>query len=348
MQDKAISPSLGVSVVVCCHNSAHLLPETLGRLAAQAFKGAIPPCEVIVVDNASTDKTSEIAAASWPVDCRIPLRVVVEPELGLTAARLRGIAEARHELVCFIDDDNRVNSNWLETVSLLVCEHPEVGAFGGQIEAISEKTLPIWFDRFQNFYAVGQQGEKAGDVTESRGYLWGAGLCLRRRAWQTLSDNNFHFRLSDRKGQLLSSGGDAELCYALRLAGWRLWYEPRLKMQHFIPESRLTWDYLRRVSRGFGAATAGIDAYELAIHSPARGVDNLRQTWGWQILATIKALFRNPLKLLRASLSLMEGDPDVLQIENLWGRLLELLRNRRNYVLNLRLMKARPTTTPQI
>jgi hypothetical protein len=53
--------------------------------------------------------------------------------------------------------------------------------------------------------------------------------------------------------------------HALRLAGWRLWYKPRLRMQHFLPESRLQWDYLRQVSRGFGAATAGIDAYEMAI-----------------------------------------------------------------------------------
>ncbi|HVS80691.1 MAG TPA: glycosyltransferase [Pyrinomonadaceae bacterium] len=329
--------SEGVSIVVCCHNSAWLLPETLDRLAAQQFTGPLPPCEVIVVDNASTDQTSTVARENWPPDCPIPLRVVPEPQLGLTSARLRGIVEANYALVCFVDDDNRVSSNWLETVSNLASEHDDVGAFGGQIEAIAEKTLPPWFHRFQNYYAVGQQGDKAGDVTDSRGYLWGAGLCLRKRAWQMLSENQFSFLLSDRKGQALSAGGDAELCYALRLAGWRLWYEPRLRMQHFLPESRLQWDYLRRVSRGFGAATAGIDAYEMAIkNGPTGSIQSARRTWSWQTLATISYLLRKPFKLLRASLSSMEGDADVLQIENLWGRLLELLNNRRNYVSNLR------------
>jgi hypothetical protein len=184
---------------------------------------------------------------------------------------------------------------------------------------------------------VGQQADKAGDVTDSRGYLWGAGLCIRKRAWQALTEKNFSFRLSDRKGRALSAGGDAELCYALRLAGWRLWYEPRLRMQHFLPESRLQWDYLRRVSRGFGAATAGIDAYDMAIKElPTGTTENMRRTWGWQTLATIKYLLQNPFKLLRAPLSSMEGDADVLRIESLWGRLLELLKNRRNYISNLR------------
>jgi hypothetical protein len=108
-------------------------------------------------------------------------------------------------------------------------------------------------------------------------------------------------------------------------------------MQHFLPESRLQWDYLRRVSRGFGAATAGIDAYDMAIKElPTGTTENMRRTWGWQTLATIKYLLQNPFKLLRAPLSSMEGDADVLRIESLWGRLLELLKNRRNYISNLR------------
>lgn len=338
--------SEGVSIVVCCHNSARLLPETLARLAAQEFTRPLPPCEVIVVDNASTDQTSTVARESWPPTCPIPLRVVAEPQLGLTSARLRGIVEAKYELVCFVDDDNRVSSNWLETVANLASEHDDVGAFGGHIEAIAEGSLPVWFQRFQNYYAVGEQGDQAGDVTDSRGYLWGAGLCLRKRAWQMLTENHFSFLLSDRKGQTLSAGGDAELCYALRLAGWRLWYEPRLRMQHFLPESRLQWDYLRRVSRGFGAATAGIDAYEMVIKNGSTGsIRNANRTWSWQTLATIKYLLRKPCKLLRAPLSSMEGDADVLQIENLWGRLLELLKNRRNYVSNLRQVIASKTNS---
>src|ERR1700682_3834 len=329
--------SEGVSIVVCCHNSARLLPETLACLAAQQFSSATPACEVIVVDNASTDQTGETAGASWPDKTRIPLRIVQEPNLGLTSARLRGIAEAKYEFICFVDDDNRVSVDWIENVFRTMTEHPEVGACGGQVEPQPETVLPAWFDSFYSYYALGQQAAEAGDITETRGYLWGAGLCLRKKAWSALAENHFDFLLSDRKGRSLSSGGDAELCYALRLGGWRLWYEPRLTMLHFLPDARLNWSYLRRLSRGFGAATAGFDAYDMALKGkPLDFGQRLRQTWSWQTLATVRYLLRHPLKLLRTALGTMEGDADALFVENLWGRLRELLSHRQTYIANLK------------
>ena len=332
--------SEGVSIVICCYNAGRLLPQTLACLAAQRLSTAPPPAEVIVVDNASSDETARVALDSWPSDCRIPLRVVHEPTPGLTHARLRGIAEARYEIVCFVDQDNRVAPDWIETVATVMAEHGEVGACGGQTEVVADEVLPSWFEQFQNCYAVGPQGNDAGDITDTRGYLWGAGLCLRKRAWQVLSEKQFSFSLYDRRGQELSAGGDAELCYALRLTGWRLWYEPRLKMHHFMTPERLNWAYLRRVSRGFGAATTGFDSYEMAIKgAPAGFTERLRRTWSWQTLATIKALLRKPLKLLRAPLSSMDGDADALRIETLWGRLLDLVKNRENYVFRLRQLK---------
>jgi len=326
----------GVSVIVCCHNSARLLPDTLAGLATQRFNASRPACEIVVIDNASTDQTAAVALASWPADCAIPLKIVREPTLGLTAARLRGIAEASYEFICFVDDDNRVSPDWIETIFQVMIAHPEIGACGGQVQAAPETDLPPWFDRFQNYYAVGQQGG-AGDVTEARGYLWGAGLCLRKTAWDKLAENHFTFLLSDRSGNSLSSGGDAELCYALRLSGWKLWYEPQLTMSHFLPAARLQWSYLRRLSRAFGAATLSLDAYEFALKGKPHGfLDRCRRTWAWQTLATFKYLWRRPLKLLTAPFSPQEGDPEVLRIENLWGRLTALLRRRREYAANQR------------
>lgn len=327
----------GITIVICCYKAERLLPQTLACLAAQQLSSTPPAAEVIVVDNASPDETARVALECWPRDCPIPLRVVHEGTLGLTHARLRGIAEARYELICFVDQDNHVSPDWIETVVALMAEHDEVGACGGQTEAVADQTLPPWFKKFQSYYAVGPQGNAAGDITDSRGYLWGAGLCLRRRAWEMLSEKHFTFTLYDRRGQELSAGGDAELCYALRLTGWRLWYEPRLKMHHFMTPERLNWPYLRRVSRGFGAATTGLDSYEMAIKGePSSFVGRLRRTWTWQTLATIKSLLSKPVKLLRAPFSKMEGDADALRIENLWGRLLDLVRNRGHYVFRLR------------
>jgi len=273
-----------------------------------------------------------VARECWPADCRINLRVVAEPELGLSNARLRGFAEAQYSIICFVDDDNRLDPDWVEIVSRVMAERPEVGACGGHIEADCEVDQPPWLKNFQSYYAVGEQAEHACDVTDTRGYLWGAGLCLRRSAWERLQQEGFDFLLSGRRGSTLTAGEDAELCCALRLNGWRLWYEPQLKMKHFLPAARLQWNYLRRVSRGFGAATASLDYYEYAVRKDGRRtIGRFRRGWSWQTLATVWYLLRKPLKLLRAPFSEMEGDADVIEIENLWGRLIEMLKRGRQY-----------------
>src|ERR1700719_3404911 len=81
---------LGVSIVVCCFNSASRLSEafaqTLAHLAAQETT-AETRWEVIVVDNASTDDTAQVAQKSWPRQLEDSLQVVGEPRLGLSYAR---------------------------------------------------------------------------------------------------------------------------------------------------------------------------------------------------------------------------------------------------------------------
>ena len=66
--------------------------------------------EVIVIDNASTDGTSAVAK-QFP-----GVRVVHEPEKGLTKARQRGLMEAKGDLVAYIDADTRVAPGWITSM----------------------------------------------------------------------------------------------------------------------------------------------------------------------------------------------------------------------------------------
>jgi len=282
----------GVSVVICSHNGSGKLPATLAHLAAQQIPPGLP-WEVLVIDNGSTDDTAAVAHEGWSSDAPSPLRVIVEPQLGLTLARLRGLREARYEFVSFIDDDNGPAPDWISTVADIMGRHPEVGACGGAVEAVCETVPPQWFNVVQHYYAVGQQAKRAGDVTWSRGYLWGAGLTVRKSAWSALASCGFRFQLSDRAGREMSSGGDAELCLALRLAGWRLWYEPAMTMKHFIPASRLAWPYLERVARGFGVAAVVLNAYATVRQDRSSSVIlRLRSNWLCQVFVTIVRLLR--------------------------------------------------------
>ena len=249
-----------VSVVICCHNSSARLGPTLEHLLRQD----VPPdlaWEVVVVDNASTDETGPVARALWPDGAPAPLRVVSEPKPGLIHARRRGLSEARYEIVSFLDDDNWAAADWVRRVAEIMAADPRVGACGGRTEAVTEITPPPWFTNYAAWFAVGRQGEDVGDITWRRGRLWGAGLTLRKKAWNDLTENGFEPTLSGRTGKKMTAGEDTEICYALRLAGWRLWYSEELVLRHFIPAERLTIAYLTRLRCGFGRQSTGFDPY---------------------------------------------------------------------------------------
>src|SRR5207245_9963396 len=72
----------GVSVIVCCHNSASRLPATLTHLAGQRCEGRFA-WEVILVDNASSDGTARFAQELWPLEAPASIRVVHEARIGL-------------------------------------------------------------------------------------------------------------------------------------------------------------------------------------------------------------------------------------------------------------------------
>ncbi len=319
---------MGVTCVVCCHNSAERLQPTLAHLAAQVVPSGVP-WEVVVVDNASSDQTSEIARDIWegPPDNLVIIR---EPRLGLTNARWAGVRQAGFTVVSFIDDDNWVSPDWVETAWTSLAAFPEVGACGGSSDSVCEAAPPSWFEPFSGWYAVGRQGP-VGAGRSFVDYLWGAGLTVRKQALLDLVGRGFLSLLVDRSGSLLSSGGDTELCLALRLAGWQLLYEPGLRFTHYIPSFRLSWDHLRRRYRECGAAMTIIDAYTFGLLPGPWGLrSRLRETWRWQLAAASRALLWKVLTSA-AAWPLAEGDPRGLEIEACLGRLRALLRDRSDY-----------------
>src|SRR4030095_14925519 len=205
----------------------------------------------------------------------------------------RGLNEAQFELVSFIDDDNWPASDWVSVAADFMKHHVDVGACGGKVDAAFESPCLPWFSRCCEYYAVGPQGQESGDITWTRGYLWGAGLTVRKSAWASVTALGFRFQLNDRAGQIMLSGGDAELCLALRLAGWRLWYEPTLSMRHFIPPSRMDWQYATAIATGFGAATPVLNAYATIREHDSRFLLRIRSNWICQSLMTTVRLIRS-------------------------------------------------------
>lgn len=87
--------------------------------------------ELLIVDNAST---SPITTAQLEWKHESALRVLSEPQPGLTPARLRGISEADGDLLIFVDDDNVLSEGYLSIAHQTFQENPNLGAAGGPVQ----------------------------------------------------------------------------------------------------------------------------------------------------------------------------------------------------------------------
>ena len=94
------------TVIVCAYNEEQLLPGCLHSLLQQSF----PPSEIIVINNASTDRTAAVAS--------IPgIRVVDEPRKGLVIARETGRKVSTGDVLVYVDADCRAPRDWLRRIA---------------------------------------------------------------------------------------------------------------------------------------------------------------------------------------------------------------------------------------
>jgi cellulose synthase/poly-beta-1,6-N-acetylglucosamine synthase-like glycosyltransferase len=320
---------LGVSVVICCHNSETLLPATVLRLKNQHASDV--SWEVLVIDNASTDKTALVARECWGDDWPAPMRIIHEPRLGLCYARERAFEEAQYEIVSFVDDDNWVTPEWVCTVSECMSADSKLGAIGSLNTAVADVPFPEWFSRYCHYYAAWAYREPATFPTWA---LSGAGMSIRKSTWQNLRRDGFRLSLTGRLGNRLSSCEDVEIGCAIQLASWKIRVEPRLQLQHYMTPTRLQWTYLRALLRGVGEANVILDSYLFVSQSDHVDLLNrLRLCWWTRLAKEILYLIHSSriAKLIGSSRRDMEGDDEVADIELRIGRLLGLLRLRSRY-----------------
>lgn len=246
----------GVSVVICTYNGASLLPETIRHMAKQCVRSEIE-WEIIIIDNASTDATSEVVRAEWQKHRRsVPFSIFHQPKQGLTYAREMGFKKSQYEFVLFCDDDNWLNSDYVNLAYDLMLKHSSIGVLGGFGELIFETPPPQWALRL-SIFANGPQEKASGKV--KRNLVHGASCVVRKSAFEKIKKKGIKLMLTDRKGRNLTAGGDFEICYAIALAGYDIWYEEKLRFKHFMPKYRISTDYYIRLVK------EGMQSFEVLI-----------------------------------------------------------------------------------
>ncbi|MCT8340057.1 glycosyltransferase family 2 protein [Flavobacteriaceae bacterium TK19130] len=256
-----MSSSVDVSIIVCCYNSEALLPETMRHLAAQEIPDGFS-YEVVLVDNNSSDNTAATAKQLWKeFGSASPLNVIFERTPGLSHARKAGVKEAKADLIIFCDDDNWLASNYSVKAHSIMKKHPKIGALGGLSKGVLEGDTPDWWHEQAMNYAVGIQAPEDGDISE-RGFVWGAGLVIRKTILTQLFKAKFHSLLLGRTGAAITSGDDSEICKWVLIMGYRLWYSEALKFSHYITERRLKHSYMVKLNQGHQASLPILELYD--------------------------------------------------------------------------------------
>ncbi len=288
---------LGISVVVCCFNSAAKIAPTLAHLLNQKDIQS-SSWELIIVDNGSTDNTSEKAALIWQSfeGSKPMFKVVHESNPGLSFARKRGIDESNFDFVLFCDDDNWLEENYLSISLSIMQSSPYIGVLGGTGYPVFEDKEPpyFWSNQFHAL-AVGVQSAIEGDITDTRGVLYGAGMVLNKKAFRILHEKyRFRFLLSDRIKGSLASSGDHELCLALRKIGYRIFYSKIMRFKHFIPAFRTTISYYRKLFMAFGRSYALLHVYSVN----KSNLNHFKNDYRYICLRCLKNIFISETKLV--------------------------------------------------
>lgn len=222
-----------MTVAVCTRDRTELLEHALRSLWTQRHA----PAEVLVVDNApSSDATRAMVTrrfAGW--------RYLREPVLGLDFARNRVLAEARYDVVAFLDDDAVACEDWSHALWRTFEESPGVGVCTGHVAPLSQATeAERLFERNGGF---GRGDALVRLPRDARRRLRGLPVPLITWAVSVGNGTNFAVRRSlaleiggfdeaFELGEALHGGGDLDMFWRMLTAGHELVYQPAARVKH--------------------------------------------------------------------------------------------------------------------
>ena len=225
------------SIIICTHNRADLLKKclqaTIREMRPSELRG-----ELIIVNNASTDHT-EAVIELFAGETRngIVLKQIFESEPSLSIARNRGIDEATGNILIFLDDDAFPAPGWLDSCLKAFAANPKVLGVGGKVAPQLGAVAPDWFrEPLSTIYTIIDLGGTEVRPFPPRGHPVGANMAFRRTVFDTRRFSSY----LGRRGRVLISGEEADLCASIRGAGGQLLYVPGMKVAHFIHPERLT------------------------------------------------------------------------------------------------------------
>ena len=238
-----------LSIVISTYNNAESLIRTLESVVAQDADKSLWEC--VVVNNASTDNTAERFAVFAQSHNDTNLRMVNEPQQGLSYGRNRGIAESKGTIIAFIDDDETINKEFVSAYIDLFDNH---GAFvaAGALKVCYDTARPKWMSHYTEKMIANplDLGDEVITITRTVTPT-GGNMAFNREVFNIYG--NFNVSLG-RKGTALFGGEENELFDRIRDLGERIIYSPHAIAYHHIADKKLTAEYFDKLSYGVGVS----------------------------------------------------------------------------------------------
>ena len=253
-----------VSVIIAAYNEEKVIAKTVQSL----LDGEYRQLEIIVVDDGSKDKTSEVIKTAFAGDPRVHL--IRKVNGGKSTALNRGIQSATGDILVSLDADTLFAS---DTITRLVrhFEDPEIGAVSGNVRVGNANN--IW-TRWQSLeYTTSQNFDRRGyDLLNCITVVPGAVGALRRDA--VLSVGGYtHDTLAE----------DTDLTWKLRRTGWRIVNDNSAMAYTEAPET-LSSLAKQRYRWAFGTLQCLFKHRKALGHHGAFGWIALPSLWLYQIL----------------------------------------------------------------
>jgi glycosyltransferase involved in cell wall biosynthesis len=247
-------PIFSVSILVCTYNPI----EQIFKRVLNSIKSLKIPIgvniECIIIDNNSQISVEQMGYVREFIQNCDWAKVIQEPLVGLTFARISGFQASVNNLILFVDDDNQLSDSYLQALINLFQKYPSVAAWGpGTIDVEFMGEVSDWFSN--NFKHVFQERHakynQYGCVPEAwtSFYPFGTGLVVKREILDKYCDEfkNGNLCSLDRKGKDLSSGGDVQIVWEAIKMDYAAGVAPTLIVKHLISVNKSNFDYVKRL-----------------------------------------------------------------------------------------------------
>ena len=244
-----------ITLIICTYNREKYIGPLLDSIAKNDYPTS--DYEIVLVDNNCTDNTRGVCEQFATTHPEITLRYVVETEQGLSAARNKGIKEAKGDIIIYVDDDALVDADYIRIYAEHFAAYPETMAAGGPIEPLYETEEPKWMSPYTKALLTAwmNYGDKVREYPNGR-YPGGGNAAYRKVVFDKVGLFNTEL---GRKGTALLASEEKDIFDKMKALGMLVLYLPTPVLHHIIPQAKLEEDYFNRLTLQIGrSGTKGV------------------------------------------------------------------------------------------